>query len=169
MKTFLILIFLIITIVNSDLFQIPLMRKNAQLYVDVIIGKNTKRNLAFDISLHKSLLPNPDCKICTNDEPYNPINKSIKIKDFESQNRLYYNYTGEEYIDNMTFSNFDNLTQVINFISFKNISYVTKYSSKGCFELSFTNYNFNTSKKIFGFQFSGKSTLDIGELNTNII
>ena len=169
MKIFLISIFLINTFVNSYLYQIPLTKDKAQFYVNVKIGKDSQFKLALDISLKKSLLPNPNCKICKKKDVYNPINKSIKIKDFQSQKRLYYNFTGEEYIDNMTFIGFENLTQVFNFISFSNISYVTQYSSYGCFELSFTNYNFNTSKKIFGFQYTGKLTLDIGEINTNII
>ena len=169
MRTFLILIFLTIIFVNSYLYQIPLLRDGLQLYVNVKIGKEYQFKLAFDISLLKTLLPNPNCKICKLKNLYDPFNKSIKINDFQSQKRFYYNFTGVEYIDNMTFSNFDNLSQVINFISFTDISYVTKYSSYGCFQLSFINYNFNTSKKIFGFQNSRKATLDIGELNTNII
>ena len=168
-KTKILFISIIFIFVESSLIQIPLKRKTTIFYITIKIGTNKEINLPFGISKHKSLLANPNCKICDKSYLFNPLNQSIKIQDFQSQKILYYNYTGAEYLDNLSFPNNENLSQIINYISFEDVSYMTKLSSYGYFFLSYTNYNFKTLKKIFGFHFTTNSNLDIGDINTNII
>ena len=167
-----IIIFLILLpmLIKSKLIQIPLYTENGIPIISLKIGKTLSSfNLIFDTSLHRSLLASQNCDICIR-KGYNTSN-SKKILSNQTQIKYYYTFYGNEYEDsfNLMMKN-ENLESNFSFISFTNVSYAYQISISGFFGLSFTNYYFNTSKKIFGLQyFTGKVILDIGELNTNIV
>ena len=167
-----IIIFLILLpmLIKSKLIQIPLYTENGIPIISLKIGKTLSSfNLIFDTSLHRSLLASQNCDICIR-KGYNTSN-SKKILSNQTQIKYYYTFYGNEYEDsfNLMIKN-ENLESNFSFISFTNVSYAYQISISGFFGLSFTNYYFNTSKKIFGLQyFTGKVILDIGELNTNIV
>ena len=167
-----IIIFLILLpmLIKSKLIQIPLYTENGIPIISLKIGKTLSSfNLIFDTSLHRSLLASQNCDICIR-KGYNTSN-SKKILSNQTQIKYYYTFYGNEYEDSFNInSNNINLKSNFSFISFTNVSYAYQISISGFFGLSFTNYYFNTSKKIFGLQyFTGKVILDIGELNTNIV
>ena len=161
---------LILISIKSKLIQIPLYTENGIPFISLKIGESLSSfNLIFDTSLHRSLLASQNCDICIR-KGYNTSN-SKKILSNQTQIKYYYTFYGNEYEDsfNLITKN-ENLQSNFSFISFTNVSYTYQISISGFFGLSFTNYNFNTSKKIFGLQYySGKVILDIGELNTNIV
>ena len=161
---------LILISIKSKLIQIPLYTENGIPFISLQIGETLSSfNMIFDTSLHKSLLASQNCDICIR-KGYN-INNSKKLLTNQTQIKYYYTFYGNEYEDsfNLITKN-ENLQSNFSFISFTNVSYTYQISISGFFGLSFTNYNFNTSKKIFGLQYySGKVILDIGELNTNIV
>ena len=167
-----IIIFLILLpmLIKSKLIQIPLYTENGIPIISLKIGKTLSSfNLIFDTSLHRSLLASENCEICIR-KGYNTKN-SKKLLSNQTQIKYYYTFYGNEYEDslNLMIKN-ENLESNFSFISFTNVSYAYQISISGFFGLSFTNYYFNTSKKIFGLQyFTGKVILDIGELNTNIV
>ena len=161
---------LILISIKSKLIQIPLYTENGIPFISLKIGESLSSfNLIFDTSLHRSLLASQNCDICIR-KGYN-INNSKKLLTNQTQIKYYYTFYGNEYEDsfNLMIKN-ENLESNFSFISFTNVSYAYQISISGFFGLSFTNYYFNTSKKIFGLQyFTGKVILDIGELNTNIV
>ena len=161
---------LILISIKSKLIQIPLYTENGIPFISLKIGESLSSfNLIFDTSLHRSLLASQNCDICIR-KGYN-INNSKKLLTNQTQIKYYYTFYGNEYEDsfNLITKN-EKLQSNFSFISFTNVSYTYQISISGFFGLSFTNYNFNTSKKIFGLQYySGKVILDIGELNTNIV
>ena len=165
-----IFLFLIPILIKSKLIQIPLYTENGIPFISLKIGESLSSfNLIFDTSLHRSLLASQNCDICIR-KGYNTSN-SKKILSNQTQIKYYYTFYGNEYEDsfNLMIKN-ENLESNFSFISFTNVSYAYQISISGFFGLSFTNYYFNTSKKIFGLQyFTGKVILDIGELNTNIV
>jgi len=167
-----IIIFLILLpmLIKSKLIQIPLYTENGIPIISLKIGKTLSSfNLIFDTSLHRSLLASQNCDICIR-KGYNTSNSKKKLSN-QTQIKYYYTFYGNEYEDsfNLMIKN-ENLESNFSFISFTNVSYAYQISISGFFGLSFTNYYFNTSKKIFGLQyFTGKVILDIGELNTNIV
>ena len=165
-----IFLFLIPILIKSKLIQIPLYTENGIPFISLQIGETLSSfNMIFDTSLHKSLLASENCEICIR-KGYNTKN-SKKLLSNQTQIKYYYTFYGNEYEDSIKIiTNNVNLKSNFSFISFTNVSYAYQISISGFFGLSFTNYYFNTSKKIFGLQyFTGKVILDIGELNTNIV
>ena len=165
-----IFLFLIPILIKSKLIQIPLYTENGIPFISLKIGESLSSfNLIFDTSLHRSLLASQNCDICIR-KGYN-INNSKKLLTNQTQIKYYYTFYGNEYEDSFKIiTNNVNLKSNFSFISFTNVSYIYQIPISGFFGLSFTNYNFNTSKKIFGLQYyTGKVILDIGELNTNIV
>ena len=165
-----IFLFLIPILIKSKLIQIPLYTENGIPFISLQIGETLSSfNMIFDTSLHKSLLASENCEICIR-KGYNTKN-SKKLLSNQTQIKYYYTFYGNEYEDSFKIiTNNVNLKSNFSFISFTNVSYIYQIPISGFFGLSFTNYNFNTSKKIFGLQYyTGKVILDIGELNTNIV
>ena len=165
-----IFLFLIPILIKSKLIQIPLYTENGIPFISLKIGETLSSfNMIFDTSLHKSLLASENCEICIR-KGYNTKN-SKKLLSNQTQIKYYYTFYGNEYEDSFNIITKNvNLKSNFSFISFTNVSYIYQIPISGFFGLSFTNYNFNTSKKIFGLQYyTGKVILDIGELNTNIV
>jgi hypothetical protein len=123
----------------------------------------TKTYYIFSTKLPMSFYPSLNCSKCTkkllNQSEFmdNEKNKSIPY--------YYYNYVGGEYHGNLTT---DKYYSEENFVAFDNLTYAKNYSGKGRFSLSYLNYNFNTSKKLFAIKFSeNNAELHLGDYDQN--
>ena len=163
-----IIFFLILKIIKS--FTIPLYTENGIPVISLKIGKSERYiNMFFDTSLHRSLLVSPYCNISIV-EGYNTSN-SKKILSNQKEIKYYYTFYGDEFEDNIQLiTKSKTFESKFSFISFTKVLYTSQIAINGFFGLSFTNYNFNTSKKIFGLQYySGRVLLDLGEINSEIV
>ena len=137
-------------------------------YIKVEIGNEGKiYNMIFDTSLHRSLLVNPNCKICTK-EGF-PVINSKKISNNQTEFKYHYTFYGDEYEENAKISQKINKFKM-DFISFTNVSFTTQIGTSGFFSLSFTNYHFNSEKKIFAIQYNKNiMNLHIGDYSSDIV
>ena len=137
-------------------------------YIKVEIGNEGKvYNMIFDTSLHRSLLVNPNCKICTK-EGF-PVINSKKISNNQTEFKYHYIFYGDEYEENAKISQKINKFKM-DFISFTNVSFITQIGTSGFFSLSFTNYHFNSEKKIFAIQYNKNiMNLHIGDYSSDIV
>lgn len=149
-KTFLLILIYILKKVYSEYESIKLTYSNNYYYIPLNfpLGSKDKTYYIFSTNLPMSFFPSPNCTKCTNyhldDSEYEDKNKSIAIPYY------FYNYTGKLYSGNYsTDKNFGEQQ----FLMFDNVSYATNYTGRGRFSLSYLNYNFNTSKKIFALKF----------------
>ena len=166
MSYIIIILYIIIPIIiNNEITKLDLYSPIGIPYINITIGNNSKYKLVFDTSLHRSLLVSPKCKICTK-KGYN-FNNSIKISENQTEFKYYYLFSGDEYQDKVKISNLDEFN--VNFISFSNVSYSPQVEIFGFFGLSFTNYNFNTLKKIYSLYYTDKNIfLYIGDIDPQI-
>ena len=162
-----ILYILIVKIIKSEITKLALDYHTGTPFINVKIGNKTVYNMIFDTTLNRSLLSSPDCEICTR-EGYN-VKDSIKILDNQTELKYHYIFYGDEYKDIASISS--NLNEFdFNFISFTNVSYASQVGTYGFFSLSFTNYNLNTSRRIFSLKYSSQFLyLYIGDINKEII
>ena len=72
-----ILYIIIPVIINNEITKINLITQSGTPYINIKIGNNSNKNILFDTSLHRSLLPSPKREIFSK-EGYN-VNNSIKI------------------------------------------------------------------------------------------
>ena len=137
-------------------------------YIKVEIGNEGKvYNMIFDTSLHRSLLVNPNCKICTK-EGF-PVINSKKMSNNQTEFKYHYIFYGDEYEENAKISQKINKFKM-DFISFTNVSFITQIGTSGFFSLSFTNYHFNSEKKIFAIQYNKNiMNLHIGDYSSDIV
>ena len=117
-----------------------------------------------------SFFPTTKCKICKKLK-LNLTKLNLKpIKDNIIIPLYHNNYTGNIYNHNLSISNlpyFNNHTQ---FIGFEQVSYKSTFPINGIFSLSYLNYNFNTTEKIFAFDFNkDKCQLHLGGYDNNLI
>ena len=162
-----ILFILIVKIIKSEITKLALDYHTGTPFINVKIGNKTVYNMIFDTTLNRSLLSSPDCEICTR-EGYN-VKDSIKILENQTELKYHYIFYGDEYKDTASISS--NLNEFdFNFISFTNVSYASQVGTYGFFSLSFTNYNLNTSRRIFSLKYSSQFLyLYIGDINKEII
>ena len=162
-----ILYILIVKIIKSEITKLALDYHTGTPFINVKIGNKTVYNMIFDTTLNRSLLSSPDCEICTR-EGYN-VKDSIKILENQTELKYHYIFYGDEYKDTASISS--NLNEFdFNFISFTNVSYASQVGTYGFFSLSFTNYNLNTSRRIFSLKYSSQFLyLYIGDINKEII
>ena len=160
-----ILCILIQIIINNEITKITLNAQSGTPYIIIKIGKTSNINMIFDTSLHRSLLVSPKCEICTK-EGYN-VNNSIKIADNQTELKYHYLFSGDEYQDEAEI--ILNNKFKINFISFTNVSFASQVGTYGFFGFSFTNYNLNTSKKMFALYYLNNDIiLHIGNYDKEI-
>jgi hypothetical protein len=106
-----------------------------------------------------SFYPSLNCTKCTK--------KLLNQSEFESKEKnksipyYYYNFVGGEYHGNLTT---DKYYSEDDFVAFDNMTYAKNYTGKGRFSLSYLNYNFNTSKKLFAIKFyENNAELHLGD------
>ena len=167
MNNFCLLIFLyLIEKVYLEFEKIELIYQDGYFYIPLNFPyreNKTKTYYIFSTKLPMSFYPSLNCSKCTkkllNQSEFmdNEKNKSIPY--------YYYNYVGGEYHGNLTT---DKYYSEENFVAFDNLTYAKNYSGKGRFSLSYLNYNFNTSKKLFAIKFSeNNAELHLGDYDQN--
>ena len=167
MKSGFLLVFFIYLLekVCSDYEKIELTYSNSYYYIPLHfpLNKPDKTTYIFSTNLPMSFFPSLNCTKCTkyqiNQTEYEDKNKTIAIPYF------FYNYTGKLYSGNYSTDKFRGEE---NFLIFDNLSYATNYTGRGRFSLSYLNYYFNTSKKIFAIKFLEKNAeLHLGDYDHN--
>ena len=142
----------------SNNFYIPIKFNNNQI-LDYFLFANI---------LPISIFPSSKCKICKSSTINEKEDKSYSlIKENVLTSFYFYNFTGNLYKANITLGS---RTDSIELLAFENITDINNYNGKGIFSLSFFNYYFNTSKKIFALYLDIKDgQLDFGGYNEEII
>ena len=126
-----------------------------------------KIDFIFSKNIPISIIPTLNCKICSKFKLNETNPNLVSIKQNINIPYYHYNYTGNIY-NNIIY--IDNITSELNFIGFNNITYKSKFSDNGIFSLSYLNYNFNTTTKIFALKFiDSNCELHIGGYNHNYI
>ena len=117
-----------------------------------------------------SFFPTTKCKICTKLK-LNLTKLNIKpIKDNIIIPLYHNNFTGNIYSHNLSISNLPYFNNHTEFIGFEQVSYKSTFPINGIFSLSYLNYNFNTTEKIFAFYFNkDKCQLHLGGYDNNLI
>ena len=117
-----------------------------------------------------SFYPTMKCKICTklkiNKTKLNliSIQENIKIPYYHN------NYTGTIYTHKLSINNLPYFNNQSKFIGFDQVSYKSSFPFNGIFSLSYLNYNFNTTEKIFAFQFiKDNCQLHLGGFDESLI
>ena len=113
-------------------------------------NNNNKTSYIFSTILPKSFFPSLKCTKCIefkiNETKFDNVNKNASIPYY------YYNFTGRLFKGNYSTDNYSSLNQ--EFLAFDNLSYEQNYSGYGRYSLSYLNYNFTTSKKLFAIKFN---------------
>ena len=117
----------------------------------------------FSTRLPMSFFPSLNCSKCTyfkiNETKFQDENSNVSIPYF------FYNYYGRLFSGNYSTEQFSAEEQ---FLAFDNLSYALNYSGRGRYSLSFLNYNFNTSNKIFAIKFLEEDAeLHLGDYDHN--
>ena len=151
--------------------KIDLNIEKALYYIPIKISEIIKESyFLFSNNAPLSFYPTTNCKICTKLKLNETKLNLISIK--ENINIPYYhnNFTGNTYNHNLSIKNLPSIISESEFIGFNKVTYKSSFSYNGIFSLSFLNYNFNTSKKIFALQFiKDNCQLHLGGYNDNLI
>ena len=159
---------LILKEIKNEYLKLKLSYSNPYYYIPLKFGYFTNvTNFIFSNYIPISFIPTLKCKICSqfklNETNSNlvTIKKNIKIAYY------HYNYTGNVY-NEIIFIN--NLTNPTDFIGFNDITYKSLFSYNGIFSLSYLNYTFNTTKKMFALKFiKSNCELHLGDYENNYI
>ena len=151
--------------------KIDLNIEKALYYIPIKISEIIKESyFLFSNNAPLSFYPTTNCKICTKLKLNETKLNLISIK--ENINIPYYhnNFTGNTYNHNLSIKNLPSIISKSEFIGFNKVTYKSSFSYNGIFSLSFLNYNFNTSKKIFALQFiKDNCQVHLGGYNDNLI
>ena len=154
---------------NKDYETISLKYDSNEYYIPIKIGNNKKTEyFIFSNLLPINIFPSSKCMFCnsyhineSDANSYSFIKKNVIVPYY------YLNFTGDLYESNFTLGS---QTNTMNLVAFDNISYLDSYKGKGRFSLSFLNYCFNTTKKIFSLTFNrDKGQLHLGGYSLDII
>ena len=148
-KLFLLIIIYLLEKVFLEFESIKLIYSDSNYYIPLNFPQNnSKTYYIFSTNLPKSFFPSFNCTKCTkfkiNETNYQDENKLVSIPYY------FYNFTGRLFSGNYST---DKYFGENDFLAFDNLSYATNYSGRGRYSLSYLNYNFNTSKKIFALKF----------------
>ena len=166
-----ILLLFLLKIAKLKYEKIDLNIEKALYYIPIKISEIIKESyFLFSNNAPLSFYPTTNCKICTKLKLNETKLNLISIK--ENINIPYYhnNFTGNTYNHNLSIKNLPSIISESEFIGFNKVTYKSSFSYNGIFSLSFLNYNFNTSKKIFALQFiKDNCQLHLGGYNDNLI
>ena len=166
-----ILLLFLLKIAKLKYEKIDLNIEKALYYIPIKISEIIKESyFLFSNNAPLSFYPTTNCKICTKLKLNETKLNLISIK--ENINIPYYhnNFTGNTYNHNLSIKNLPSIISESEFIGFNKVTYKSSFSYNGIFSLSFLNYNFNTSKKIFALQFTKDNCqLHLGGYNDNLI
>ena len=166
-----ILLLFLLKIAKLKYEKIDLNIEKALYYIPIKISEIIKESyFLFSNNAPLSFYPTTNCKICTKLKLNETKLNLISIK--ENINIPYYhnNFTGNTYNHNLSIKDLPSIISESEFIGFNKVTYKSSFSYNGIFSLSFLNYNFNTSKKIFALQFiKDNCQLHLGGYNNNLI
>ena len=166
-----ILLLFLLKIAKLKYEKIDLNIEKALYYIPIKISEIIKESyFLFSNNAPLSFYPTTNCKICTKLKLNETKLNLISIK--ENINIPYYhnNFTGNTYNHNLSIKNLPSIISESEFIGFNKVTYKSSFSYNGIFSLSFLNYNFNTSKKIFALQFiKDNCQVHLGGYNDNLI
>jgi len=166
-----ILLLFLFKIVKLKYEKIDLNIEKALYYIPIKISELIKESyFLFSNNAPLSLYPTTNCKICTKLKLNETKLNLISIK--ENINIPYYHnsFAGNTYNHNLSIKDKPSIISESEFIGFNKVTYKSTFSYNGIFSLSFLNYNFNTSKKIFALQFiKDNCQLHLGGYNINLI
>jgi hypothetical protein len=129
---------------DNPLYYIPL--RLSEILVDYYFLLSTNLPISF--------YPTTKCKICTKLKLDKTALNLTSIKENIKSPYYHNNYTGNLYTHKITIANFPYLNNYTKFIGFEQVSYKSTFSINGIFSLSYLNYNFNTTERIFAFNFN---------------
>jgi hypothetical protein len=145
---------------DNPLYFIPL--RLSKIFVDYYFLLSTNLPISF--------YPTTKCKICTKLKLNKTALNLISIKENIKSPYYHNNYTGNIYTHKISIANLPYLNNYTKFIGFDQVSYKSTFSINGIFSLSYLNYNFNTTEKIFAFHFNkDKCQLHLGGYDNNLI
>ena len=167
----LIILLFLLEFVKLNYEKIDLKSENSLYYIPIKINEIIEESyFLFSNKVPISFYPTIKCKICTklklNETKLNliTIRENIIIPYFHNR------YTGNTYYHNLSIKNFPSIISESEFIGFNKVTYKSSFPYNGIFSLSYLNYNFNTSKKIFALQYIKDSCqLHLGGYNYNLI
>lgn len=166
--SFFLLLIIILFKLKAGYESISLKYDSENYYIPIKLSQNNKiEYFIFTNILPINIFPSSKCSIC---KSYHINEKDKNSYSFIRDNVLvpyyYLNFTGDLYQSNFTLGSHSN---VMEFVAFDNITDTDNYKGKGRFSLSFLNYNFNTSKKIFALtlKYTG-GKLELGDYNKEI-
>lgn len=146
-----ILVCLLKIILLDDYETIPLLYGSPNFYLELPFPSKDQRNY-FKIStlLPLSFFPSSSCEKCSrlkiNETIFTDNNTNVSIPYY------FFNYTGKGFRGDISTENYTAIDQ--DFLLFDNLSYATNYTGNGTIALSYLNYNFNTSRKVFAIKFN---------------
>ena len=157
---FLIIFFYILEQVSLEYETIELEYSDSYYYIPLNF-QDIRNRLYFILStnLPLSFFPAYNCSKCTkliiDETKFRNENKYVSIPYY------FYNFTGKLLSGNYSTQKY---MGEHNFVAFNDLSYATNYSGNGRYSLSYLNYNFNTSKKLFALKFTEeKAELHLGD------
>ena len=145
------ILFFILKVIKNSYINLDLTYSNPYYYISLKLGHFTNET-KFILSnyIPMSFIPTLNCEICSkfklNETSSNLVSKKKNIK----IPYYHYNFTGNIY-NNLIY--IKNITSESDFIAFNHLTYKSQFSYNGIFSLSYLNYNFNTTKKIFALKF----------------
>ena len=161
---FLIFIYLLEKVI-LDYENIELKYSNSYYYFPLYFPNNSQKfEYIFSTSLPKSFFPSLNCKKCIkyrfNETEFIDEHKNVSIPYY------FYNYIGRLFSGNYSIGKYSSINE--QFVFFDNLTYARNYSGLGRFSLSYLNYNFNTTKKLFAIKFTeDKAELHLGDYDHN--
>ena len=165
----LLLLIIILFKIKTEYEKISLKYESDEYYIPIKLGENKNTEyFIFSNILPINIFPSSKCLICKSYHINENDNNSYSyIKDNVLVPYYYLNFSGELYNTNITLGT---EKSPVNILAFNNIYYIDTYNGKGRFSLSFLNYYFNTTKKIFALTLNyDGGQLHLGDYNQNII
>lgn len=158
-------------IINSGYQKIDLKFENPLYYIPLKICEILEETyFLFSTHLPFSFYPTINCEICTQLKLNETKLNLVLIKDNINIPYYHNNYSGNIYRHKISIENLPPLINESIFIGFDKVTYKSNFSYNGIFSLSYLNYNFNTTEKIFAFHFiKDNCQLHLGGYETSLI
>ena len=160
--------FILFKTILNEYKSVKLIYSEPYYFIPVKLGNNTNNiDFIFSNIIPIDFVPSTKCEICTNFKLNETNSNLVSIKQDIKIPYYHNNFTGNIYKNIISI---DNLINEIKFIGFNHITYKSKFSQNGIFSLSYLNYDFNTTKKIFALKFTESNCeLHLGGYDQNFI
>ena len=160
--------FILLKVILNEYKAVKLIYSDPYYFIPIKLDNNTNNiNFIFSNIVPINFVPSIKCEICTNFKINETKSNLVSIKQNIKISYYHNNYSGNIY---KNFISLDNLINEIKFIGFNHITYKSKFSQNGIFSLSYLNYDFNTTKKIFALKFiESDCELHLGDYDHSFI